>query len=138
VFFTDWFKPKIIHVEYTVRPYVAMANRSLPRAESAGPLAYTVTFALHRGYRLTAIKVVALDDLAGSNPPALWHVTAPGRTPPVRGFAYGTRIPGMSPLLPGEMPRPLQPGVSYRLFVEAGRYHGECDFKISPGNTAGR
>jgi hypothetical protein len=132
IYFTDWFKPKVIHVGFTVRPVYAAAARPLPfQPRTAGPATYSVTFAMDREYRLTAVQVVQADMLAtNANAPALWRLTAPGRTVPIKGFAYAAPLPGMMPFLPGAEPRPLQPGVNYRLLVEAGRYRGQCDFKV--------
>jgi hypothetical protein len=125
VFFTNWFGPKVIPVQYTVRPSLAITSRGRPQPAGTAPVAYALTFALNREYRLTGLKVVAVDEVATNpNAPALWHVVAPQRTPPMKGFAYGAPLPGMEPYLPGTEPRPLQPGVNYRLLVEAGRYHG--------------
>jgi len=44
-------------------------------------------------------------------------------------FLYGQHIRGMKPEVPGARPEPLQPGVTYRLFVKSGSATGQHDFQ---------
>jgi hypothetical protein len=47
-----------------------------------------------------------------------------------RPFYYGQRIRGLKPEVPGAHAQPLQPGVTYRLFVTAGKANGQHDFEV--------
>jgi hypothetical protein len=119
IFFTDWFKPKIIQVSHTSRPGMG---------RSAGTTA-SLAFGLDNEYELTEIKVVRVTDLQpGKDPQPLWHLVSDG-SDPVNHFIYGENIPGMDPSVDGSKPQPLQPGINYRLFVVAGKARGEHDFE---------
>ena len=124
-YFTDWFKPKIIHIT----SINARTNRTI-RA-NAGSATVPVTFKLGRPYKLTELKVVDLDEWqTNKNCLPLWHLIADTNSVPVeRPFNYGQRIPGMKPEVPGEHAQPLQPGVKYRLFVTDGSAKGQHDFQ---------
>jgi hypothetical protein len=47
---------------------------------------------------------------------------------PIKDFTYGMRIPGMRPAFKGTAPDPLEPGIKYRLLVEAGKQKIAHDF----------
>ena len=124
VCFTDWFKPKTIHISHTVRP-----GRSGNRpGEAAAPL---LAFGLGGDYELTEIKVVPLA-ARQANPLAqpVWHLVSDSKSVPIKYFIYGQGIRGMKPEVPGVRPQPLQPNVAYRLFVTAGKARGRHDFEI--------
>ena len=123
VYFTDWFKPKTIHISHTVRP-----GRSGNRpGEAAAPL---LAFGLGGDYELTEIKVVPLAALQ-ANPLAqpVWHLVSDSNSVPTSHFTYGQGIRGMKPEVPGVRPQPLQPNVTYRLLVQAGSLKGRHDFQ---------
>jgi hypothetical protein len=132
-YFTDWFKPKAIHITHTsriirYRRYIAADSTTIP-----------ITFILERPYKLTEIKVVALDEWqANKDCLPLWHLIADTNSVPItEPFFYGQRIRGMKSEVPGANAQPLQPGVTYRLFVTDGRAKGEHDFQpvANPGAT---
>jgi len=119
IFFTDWFKPKIIQISQTTRPGIS-------RNGDAAPM---LAFGLDSEYELTEIKVVRVSDLqAGKDPQPLWHLVSDG-SDPANHFRYGEDIAGMDPAVDGSKPRALEPGVTYRLFVVAGKAKGQRDFQ---------
>jgi hypothetical protein len=131
VYFTDWFKPKTIHISHTVRP-----GRSGNRpGEAAAPL---LAFGLGGDYELTEIKVVPLAALQ-ANPLAqpIWHLVSDSKSVPIKFFIYGQGIQGMKPEVPGVRPQPLQPNITYRLLVQAGSLKGQHDFQVvaKPANS---
>jgi hypothetical protein len=115
-FFTSWFQPKIIQISHTSRPL--------------GGRAAQLAFGLGGDYELTEVKVVPLADWqADKNAQPLWHLVSDG-SDDVNHFFYGENIGGMDPDVDGAKPQPLQPGVTYRIFVAAGRARGWHDFQI--------
>jgi hypothetical protein len=129
--FTDWFKEKHIRVEHTVRPNVVVPSRSGAASQLAKPSAYTLIFSLGREYKLKSVKVVpAAEYQANPNVLPLWHLVGDAKSAPTRFIVYGLPLPGMKPMVAYADARPLEPGVEYRLIVEAGRTRGEHDFKI--------
>ena len=122
-FFTDWFKPKIIHISHTARP--------LPSRSSRSAMTVAVAFGLDRDYRLTEVKIVPLAEWqTNQSALPLWHLVSDPRSAPTRFFSYGQNIDGMKPAMPGTKPKPLEMNVVYRLFVSAGSVKGRHDFEI--------
>jgi hypothetical protein len=122
VFFTDWFKPRVIKLFYTTRPIEHFrARHDLPY----------ILFGLEGGYRLTEIKVVSVDDLQKSSSASpVWHLISDSNSVPIRMFTYGEHIHGMRPTFAGDSPQDLETNEIYRLFVTAGSAHGQMDFKL--------
>ena len=111
------------------RIQIIKSNRPSFRNRFA-PDVYPVLFTLDGEYRLTAVKVVPAAALAtNKHPVALWRLVTKSNSPPLKGFYYGQRIPGMVPFQTNAPPKGLQPNVTYRLFIEAGRARGEKDFQ---------
>jgi len=101
--FTDWLKPKKIHIFWRISP----AN------------AANVSFYLDKGYPLTSVEVVSAEEAKTNQyPHALWHMVAKTSPPLTTNFFYGEAIPGMQPEVVTAVPEPLQPGVDYSLVVE--------------------
>lgn len=88
-----------------------------------------VIFFLNRPLRLTALKVIPVADLK-SNTFAfpVWELKSDSNSTAIKDFVYGANIRGMKPAVNGATPGALQPGVPYRLFVEAGSLKAEHDF----------
>lgn len=136
--YTNWFTPKVIHLAYT--------NERSPRIRRGGNLDANSTTVpvifklLGRPYKLTEIKVVALDEWqTNKDCLPLWHLIAGTNTVPIeQPFYYGDYIRGrgrpdnyihdMQPEVPGARAQPLEPGVKYRIFVTDGSAKGELDF----------
>jgi hypothetical protein len=126
VFFAHWVKPGTINIYHVTRPsgYAMQTRRNGP--------APPITFNLQGDYNLTEIKAVSLAAWqANPNAQPVWHLVADSGTGPVNTFIYGQTIRGLKPAVPGAQPQPLQPDVVYRLFVTAGKFRGQHDFKIS-------
>jgi hypothetical protein len=122
-FFTDWIN----------RPHIQIIAQTRP-IQPTGPTAkvYPVSFLLDGKYQLTSVKVVPVGAYqTNKHAPALWHLLTYTNAPPVEGFVYGQRIPGMRPSLTNSRPQKLEPDTIYRLFVEAGRAKGQIDFHTS-------
>jgi hypothetical protein len=126
---TDWVSPPVIQIIKSNRP-VRNPNR--------GGDVYPVAFSLDGKYALTKVWVISQRTArTNKNPTKLWHVVARTNAPPVKGFQYGQRIPGLSPALTNSRPARLQPGESYLLHIEAGRARGEIEFQaeaLAPGD----
>ena len=122
IFFTDWFKPKTIQIVSTSRPL---------RTNQTGPATDRLIFGLSDTYSLTEVKVVPLAELQTNKlAQPVWHLVSDSGSDDVNQFFYGEQIGGMDPALEGSRPEPLQPGVTYRLFVAAGKARGQHDFHI--------
>jgi len=130
VYFTDWFQPKTIHISHTSRP---------ARSARTGSPAAQLIFGLGDYYSLTEIKVVPLTALQTDKlAQPVWHLVSDSGSDDVNLFSYGEKINGMDPAVAGARPEPLQPGVTYRLFVAAGKARGQHDFQIGgrPDNAS--
>jgi hypothetical protein len=111
IYFSNWFKPKIIQISYTRRSGITQ-------------------FSLGNPYELTSVKVFSVSALQ-SNKYALpvWQLKSESKSDPVRNFFYGRTIPGMEPIVSNARPDPLEPGVTYRIVVEtAHSQKAEHDF----------
>lgn len=122
IFFTHWFKPRVMQVSHTSRP-------------EGGRDSVRMTFSLGDYYELTDVKVVPLDDFK-KNPdtPPLWHLVSDDSDSTAM-FSYGENIGGMDPAVAGTEPAPLQSGVRYRLFVTAGSIKAQHDFYFGTAPT---
>jgi hypothetical protein len=122
IYFTNWFKPKIIHISYTERSIRLRGRPGTP----------TILFGFGgQRYRLTEIKVVPLDAWQTNHfilP--VWDLNSTTNSVPMTAFSYGQRLRGMNPVVPGARPEPLQTNVTYRIFVWAGSRKGQCDFQL--------
>jgi hypothetical protein len=112
VHFSNWFKPKVMAIAH---------NGRFGR----------INFTLGNSYQLTALKVVSVSALE-SNKYALpaWELKSDSNSAPIKMFSYGERIRGMKPAIENTKPEPLEPGATYRLFVEAGSVKAQTDFSV--------
>jgi hypothetical protein len=125
VFFTDWFHKPHIQILPQIRP----PQRNMRVAVGDTPV-YPVTFAFDRKYQFTEIKVVAVDDEKTNKfPHAVWHMISDSNSLPTKALMYGAKLRGMKPKVPRAEPEPLQPDVSYHLYLEAGDAKGDCKFQ---------
>ncbi len=119
----DWFAGDTIHVYHRSRPL--RARHARPPASATDP----VVFFIDRKLKLTSVKVIPLSDIETNKfPQPIWHLISDSNSVPVREFAYGVPIRGMRPARKGTAPEPLEPGVNYRLSLEAGSQKAEHDF----------
>jgi hypothetical protein len=108
---------------------------SLRPARGADAAVSLVFFALNDDFRLTSVKVIALegDKFNPLGHPA-WHLISDSNSVPTRAFRYGQNIQGMKPALNDSRPDPLEPGMVYRIAVQAGSVRASADFKAkAPG-----
>jgi hypothetical protein len=130
-YFTDWLKPKIIQISSTSR---AFGRRPVNNA-GAGPEMIPVTFSLEPQCRPTEIKVVPLAAWqTNQSTMPVWHLVYSSNAAPMKIFFYGQRLRGMKPEISGAQAEPLQPNVTYRLFLTAGRAKGQHDFEVKTAN----
>lgn len=92
-----------------------------------------IRFNFDRTLALTEVKVFHWAE-AQTNQYAhpLWHLVSDSNSVPTRGIVYGTAVPGMRSSFEGATADPLQPGVRYRLWIEAGDRTAEHDFVAVP------
>ena len=134
VYFTGWFGPKFIRIEHTVRSARGAANGG-----TGGRQANSVTFSLHKNYRLTSVKVVpSAEYQTNKYTHPLWQLVSPKGSKPIEAFAYGFALPGMAPAVANAEPDPLVPGVEYCLVVESKSVKGEHNFSIPASATSRR
>jgi hypothetical protein len=121
----DWFARDNIQLMHRSRP----ARGAFRRRGPDNPLIDPLSFWFDRKVKLTSLKVVAVFDLETNRfPQAIWHLVSDSNSVPIKEFTYGMRIQGMHPALKGAAPDPLEPGVKYRILVEAGKQKAEHDF----------
>ena len=129
VWFTDWFKTKTIHISYACRNTL----RVIRRPDGSAPPTVPVRFSLGDTYRLTEVKAWRLDEWQTNHEVLpVWHLVSTSKSVPVKQFLYGQFIRGMTPAVPGSRAEPLEPNVTYHLFIQAGRIKGEHDFATKP------
>jgi hypothetical protein len=125
----DWFAGDHIQLMHRSRP----ARGAFRRPRSDNPLIDPISFWFDRKVRLTSLKVVPVCDLQTNQfAPPIWALVSDSNSLPIKEFTYGMRIPGMHPALKGVSPDPLEPGVTYRLFVQAGKEKLTHDFTPEP------
>ena len=92
-----------------------------------------IVFLLNKYLRLTSVKVVLVSDTETNKyPHAIWNLVSDSNSVPVKEFMYGGRVEGMRLAVKGVGPDPLQPGVNYRLLIEAGSNKLQHDFVPVP------
>jgi hypothetical protein len=126
----DWFAKDVIQITHRSRP----ARAGLFRRKSADDsLVNPVLLGFDRKLKLTSVKVIPLSDIQTNKyPHPIWHLISDSNSVPTKAFYYGDRINGMRPEVKGATAEPLEPGVPYRLFIEAGAFKAEHDFTPDP------
>ena len=122
---SGWFR----HGQIQILPQIRPPLRGVRTPLGDTPV-YPVTFAFDKKYRFTEIRVVAADDeKTNKYPHAVWHMISDSNSVPLKVLVYGARINGMKPKIPRGQPDPLQPDVSYHLYLEAGDDKGDKLFQ---------
>ena len=115
-FFTNWTRPNLIQIRYVTRAGI-------------------MRFGLDRDYELNELKVVPLAAWqTNKSVLPVWHLISDSGSDDVNQFRYGEKINGMDSAVEGARPERLQPGVTYRMFVTAGKFKGQLDFEIKPAS----
>jgi len=92
-----------------------------------------VVFSFDRKLKLRSLKVIPVNDIQTNQfPHPIWDLVSESNSVPLKTFTYGMWIQGMHAKVKGLQPDPLEPGVKYRLFVEAGSLKAEHDFVPEP------
>ena len=127
----DWFAGDIIQIHHRSRPAQRGVFRRTKRpADSATD---PVFFDLDRKLKLTSLKVIPVSEIETNKyPHPIWHLVSDSNSVSVADFWYGMPIKGMRPSVQGATPDPLQPGVKYRLLIEAKAGKAEHDFVPVP------
>ena len=122
-YFTDWFAKPRIQISVTSRP-----GFGTPEPGSA----LAVVFGFDQDYSVDRVRVVSLSSLQTNKAPVeVWSVGGKvklAHSTPLRGFAYGGNIEGLS----GGPAQPLVPGLPYRLEMLAGKMEGSVEFIPRP------
>ena len=119
-YFTDWFKPQTLAINYTVRN----------QPQRMGAMS-ALMFIFNTEVGFTEIKVVPCAGFeTNKNIVPLWHLVSDSNSVPEKTFAYGQMIRGMRPAIKGVRAEPLATNVTYRLLVTAGKIKGERDFEV--------
>jgi hypothetical protein len=124
----DWFMGDRIQIYHRARPMRVRPGRVVDL-----PPYTPVFFGFMTRLKLTDVKVVPVCELETNKyPHVLWHLLSDSNSLPTKGFLYGGNVPGMRPALKGVAADPLEPGVKYRLLVEARSKKGQHDFIPEP------
>jgi hypothetical protein len=110
---------------------IQILHRSRPdrSGASAGQAIDPIFFAFNRNLNLTLLKVIAVREIETNKyPRPMWHLVSDSNSVPTADFCYGVPIGGMRPAVKDAVPDPLEPGVKYRLLIEAGKIKAEHDF----------
>ena len=123
----DWFAGDIIQIHHRSRPArMGFFRRTKRPADSATD---PVFFAFDRKLKLTSLKVIPVSDIETNKyPHPIWQLISDSNSVPTTDFVYGAPIRGMRPSVQGATPDPLEPGVKYRLLIEAKVGNAEHDF----------
>lgn len=126
IFFTNWLRPKVMHISHTTRPL----------GRGGQPI---LMFGLAGRYQVTEIKVVpAAEWQTNKLAQPLWHLVSTNKSEPLNHFIYGQNIRDMQPEVKGSRAAPLTTNVIYRILVSAGATKGWDDFQINAGAMAQR
>ncbi len=127
----DWFAGEDIQIQHRSRPARAgffRRSRSQPRMATD-----PVFFAFSRKLKLTSLEVIPVSEIETNKyPEPICHLVSDSNSVPIAEWSYGMPIRGMRPSVKGATPDPLQPGVKYRLILEAGKLKAEHDFTPVP------
>jgi hypothetical protein len=127
----DWFATDNIQIFHRSRPGGAGIFRRGKRVDSSAvnPLFFTFDHKL----KLTSLKVIPVHEIETNRyPHAIWHLVSDSNSVPITDLVYGMNIRGMRPAVKGATADPLEPGVKYRLLIEAGSLRAEHDFEPVP------
>ena len=122
VYFTEWFRPKTIHISYTNRP---ARNVRVFRAGRAGRGAGPPNPARQPPSCFSAWETTTNSPKSRSSrsprckptnsPNPIWHLVADPSSDSIESFCFtAKKSTGMDPAVAGARAEPLQPGVTYR------------------------
>ena len=125
----DWFAKDNIQITSRSRP--ARGGIFRPgRGGQANPDIEPLFFSFDRQVKLTSLKVIPVQEIETNKyPHPVWDLVSDSNSIPITELSYGMHIHGMRPSVKGATPEPLEPGVKYRLLIEAGSRKAERDFE---------
>jgi len=127
----DWFAKDDIQIFHRSRParFGSIRRGKRPNTANVDP----IFFSIDRKLKLTALKVIPVHEIETNKyPHPIWHLVSDSNSVPITDLVYGMRIPGMRPSVKGATADPLEPGVKYRLLIEAGQLKAKHDFEPVP------
>ena len=126
----DWFAKDNIQISHRSRPdRISQLFRRKKSDSAVNP----VVFILNHKLKLTSLKVIPVSDIKTNKfPHPIWYLTSDSNSVPTQEFTYGDSIRGMRPAVKDASAWPLEPGVNYRLLIEAGELKAEHDFAPVP------
>ena len=127
----DWFVGESIQIHHRSRPARAgFFRRNRPTASMPTD---PIFFAFDRKLKLTSLKVIPVSEIETNKyPHPIWELVSDSNSVPVAEWSYGMPIRGMRPSVKGATPDPLEPGVKYRLLLQAGKLKAQEDFVPVP------
>ena len=128
----DWFAKDNIQIISRSRPLRGRSFRPGRRGQ-ANPEIEPLFFSFDRQVKLTSLKVIPVQEIETNKyPHPVWDLVSDSNSIPVTELYYGMPIRGMRPSVKGATPGPLEPGVKYRLLIEAGSRKAQRDFEPVP------
>ena len=125
----DWFAKDNIQIYHRSRPVRGGIFRRGKRVDTERAIE-PLFFSFDRKLMLRSLKVVPVSEIETNKyPHAVWDLVSDSNSVPVKDLLYGMPIRGMRPAVKGAAPDPLEPGVTYRLLIEAGSRKAEHDFE---------
>src|ERR1035441_6063376 len=124
----DWFAGELIQIHHRSHPARGgfFGRNRRPAASDTDP----VFFAFDRKLKLTSLKVIPVSEIETNKyPHPIWDLVSDSNSVPITEWIYGMSIKGMRPSVQGATPDPLEPGVKYRLLIEAKAGKAEHDFR---------
>jgi hypothetical protein len=125
----DWFAKENIQIFHRSRPVRGGSLRRGKRVDTQ-PAVEPLFFSFDRKLKLTSLKVIPLQEIETNKyPKPIWDLVSDSNSIPIKDLLYGMPIKGMRPNVKGATADPLEPGVKYRLLIEAGPRKAEHDFE---------
>ena len=120
-----WFVTEKLQITHRSGPPLRFARFG---PQNNKQLVLPLFFELNRKLKLTSVKVIPLGELETNKyAHPVWELVPILRPVATKGFQYGGEIPGMKTSVPGAIAESLQPGVTYRLQLEAGSFKADYD-----------
>ncbi len=127
----DWFVSEKVQISHRSGPPLRFSR--FGRQNNNKQVVIPLFFEFNRKLKLTSVKVIPVSAIESNKyPHPIWEMVPIFQPVATKGFEYGAAIPGMKPTVQGAVPDPLQPGVKYRLVIEAGSLKVEHDFTPEP------
>jgi hypothetical protein len=122
----DWFRKEQIQILPLIRPPLRGSRAVVPQGDVP---VYPVNFQFEKKFQFNEVRVVAVDDeKTNKYPHAVWHMISDSNSVPLKMIQYGAPLRGMKPKVPRAQAEPLQPDVTYRLYLTAGKARGSKTF----------